>query len=141
MTVDDDQLPHGCKHFHDIETRANLYLDWDYERGRWKLDAVTVDGYPLDERDSGAKCDYSHDDGSEAERECEALINTAMNTPMPTDKELLFMLADELGFKVLDRRDADTAALASAVRKGADTEIVDAAKTLLAVLVSENEPE
>ncbi|MBN9108590.1 MAG: hypothetical protein J0I34_07385 [Pseudonocardia sp.] len=79
---------------HDIETSVRVYLDW--VDGRWEVAGATVDGYALDERDTGPACDTPH--RTEAERAaCRRLMEQVSKADMPTAAELVELLRDALG--------------------------------------------
>lgn len=77
----------GSEHY--IETSIKVYLEW--VDGSWEVAGAAVDGYALDERDSGPSAVCQHET-AEQRAECRRVLTTAARADMPTADELVEML-------------------------------------------------
>ena len=69
-----------------IEQTVKVYLEWD--EGRWVIDPVTVDGYPLDANDTATN-DLFREHWTEADA---AAMETAQRAHIPNADELALLL-------------------------------------------------
>lgn len=83
-----------------VEQRANVYLVWDIEEKRWRIDAATIDGHPLDGLDHP---ETLYGNGVTLTPEEQAIFDAADAAPLPTGEEIYHLLAEHLApvvFKV-----------------------------------------
>lgn len=78
---------------HHFETSVKVYLDWNAEDGRWEAAGASVDGYALDERDSGPSAECRHD-SAEDRAECRREFDAVTSADMPNWEDLMGMLLD-----------------------------------------------